>query len=232
MAQRTLPGIGLIGFWDLGYDGWKVENDGNLQLLSALVQASVLSMVAATPGSPTDGDMHIFTAAHPTEPNKLAIRDAGAWVYVTPREGAWVYNQATDQFMLFNGTAWVAGADMQSIIVACSDETTPIAAGTAKVTFRMPYAASLLAIRASLTTAQATNGAGTIFTVDVNEAGATILSTKLTIDNTEKTSVTAATPAVISDADLADDAEITIDVDSVGDGTATGLKVTLIVRRQ
>ena len=64
--------------------------------------------------------------------------------------------------------------------------------------------------------------------MDINEAGTSIISTKLTIDNTEKTSVTAATAAVISDASLADDAEITIDIDQIGDGTAKGLKVTLI----
>ena len=34
--------------------------------------------------------------------------------------------------------------------------------------------------------------------------------------------------SVISDTSLADDAEITIDIDQVGDGTAKGLKVVLI----
>ena len=53
-------------------------------------------------------------------------------------------------------------------------------------------------------------------------------STKITIDNTEKTSTTAAAPPVISDSTLADDAEVTIDIDTVGDGTAKGLKVTLL----
>jgi hypothetical protein len=33
---------------------------------------------------------------------------------------------------------------------------------------------------------------------------------------------------VISDTSLADDAEITIDIDQIGDGTAKGLKVILI----
>ena len=118
--------------------------------------------------------------------------------------------------------------NVQSIVVAASDETTALATGTAKVTFRMPYAFTLTSVRASLTTAQAS---GSIFTVDINEGGTTILSTKLTIDNTEKTSTTAATAAVISDVNLADDAEITIDIDQVGDGTAKGLKITLIGTR-
>lgn len=114
------------------------------------------------------------------------------------------------------------------LVIACSDETTALAAGTGKVTFRMPRAVTLTAVRASLTVAQAT---GSIFTVDINESGSTILSTKITIDNTEKTSTTAATPPVISDSALADDAEMTIDIDQIGDGTAKGLKVTLIGTR-
>jgi hypothetical protein len=111
------------------------------------------------------------------------------------------------------------------LVVAASDETTALATGTAKITFRMPRAVTLTAVRASLTTAQAS---GSIFTVDINEGGSSILSTKLTIDNTETTSTTAATPPVISDTALADDAEITIDIDQIGNGTAKGLKVMLI----
>ena len=114
------------------------------------------------------------------------------------------------------------------IQAAASDETTALTTGNGKVTFRMPHAMTLTAVRASLSTAQAS---GSIFTVDINEGGTSILSTKLTIDNTEKTSTTAAAAPVISDSALADDAEITIDIDQIGDGTAKGLKVTLIGTR-
>lgn len=110
------------------------------------------------------------------------------------------------------------------IPIACSDETTAIGVGTAKVTFHMPFAMVLTEVFAGLTTAQSS---GSIFTVDINEGGTTILSTKITIDNTEETSLTAATPPVISDSSLAKGAKITIDVDQVGSGTAAGLKVYL-----
>lgn len=122
-----------------------------------------------------------------------------------------------------------AGAETQYALevlaIACSDEITALTSGTNKTTFRMPFALTVTDVRGSLTTAQAS---GSIFTVDVNDSGTTILSTKLTIDNTEKTSTTAATARVISDTALADDAEITIDIDQVGDGTAKGLKVYII----
>lgn len=113
----------------------------------------------------------------------------------------------------------------ESFIIACSDESTALTTGTAKVTFRMPYAFTLQAVRASVTTAPV----GSTIIVDINEGGTTILSTKLSIDASEKTSTTAAVPPVISDSALADDAEITIDIDQVGSGTAgAGLKVALI----
>jgi hypothetical protein len=116
----------------------------------------------------------------------------------------------------------------ESMILACSDETSNLTTGTAKLTFRMPYAFTLMAVRASVSTAPV----GSTITVDINENGTTILSTKITIDAGEKTSTTAAIPPVISDASLADDSEITIDIDQVGSSTAgAGLKVYLIGTR-
>jgi hypothetical protein len=109
------------------------------------------------------------------------------------------------------------------ITIPISDETTAITTGDAKVTFRMPYAFTLTGVRASLSTASSSG----LPTFDINEAGSTILSTKITIDANEKTSTTAATPAVISDSAIADDAEITIDIDVAGTG-AKGAKITLI----
>ena len=115
---------------------------------------------------------------------------------------------------------------LEHILLVIGDETTNITTGTAKFTFRMPYTFTLTEVRASLATAS-TSGAPVL---DINEGGTTILSTKLTIDQDEKTSQTAATPAVISDTALADDAEITIDIDTAGTG-AKGLKVMLIGRQ-
>lgn len=109
------------------------------------------------------------------------------------------------------------------LIIAVGDESTAITTGTAKVTFRMPFAMTLTAVRASLSVV---SSSGTP-TFDINESGSTILSTKLTIDASEKTSTTAASAAVISDTSLADDAEMTIDIDVAGTGAA-GPKIYLI----
>lgn len=108
---------------------------------------------------------------------------------------------------------------------AVSDETTALTVGTAKISFRMPYAFTLSSVRASLNEAPA----GSNFIVNIKDSGTTIFSTNLTIDSGELTSTTAATPAVLSDTALADDALITVDIVQVGSTTAgKGLKISFI----
>lgn len=111
----------------------------------------------------------------------------------------------------------------ENLVYSLGDETTAITATGQKLAVRMPFSFVLSRVRGSLTTASSSG----IPTFNVNEGGSTVLSTKLTIDQGEKTSTTAATPAVISDNYLADDAEITFDVDVTGTN-ATGAKVALI----
>ena len=122
----------------------------------------------------------------------------------------------------------------ENFIVACSDETSDLTTGTAKVTFRMPYAMQIGEVRASLTTATSSG----VVTVDININGSSIFGdgetgTRLTIDAGERTSTTAATAYnFVSSATVVtfgDDAEVSIDIDTVGtEGTGKGLKVTLI----
>ena len=136
--------------------------------------------------------------------------------------GLFRYDASLDKYQLLN-----SAGQKETIVVAVSDESTAITTGTAKVTFRMPFAMTLTEIpRGSLSTASSSGNPA----IDINEAGASIFSTTLTIDVNEKTSTTAATAAVLSDTALADDAEITIDIDTAGTG-AKGLKVYLIGRR-
>lgn len=231
MAGRTLAGsLGLTGDWDLGENNWKDDNDLNLLKLSVVVQGRALELVSATPGAPAEGGIYLFSDTHPTQAGKIGVYDEATWKYITPAEGWRMWDVDSDFLREFDGTTWIevtsgggGGTVTESIIIAVGDETTAITAGAAKVTFRMPYAFTLTAVRASLNVA---SSSGTP-TVDINEGGASILSTKLTIDSGEKTSTTAAAAAVISDSALADDAEITIDIDTAGTG-ATGLKVYLI----
>ena len=112
-----------------------------------------------------------------------------------------------------------------SFVIACSDETTALTTGT-KVTFRLPYDYTITEVRASLTTA----GTGAnLVTLYIEQNGTSILSTKITIDASELTSTTAATPPVILTSALTDDASIDCDVDQIdSDGVSAGLKMYLI----
>ena len=96
---------------------------------------------------------------------------------------------------------------------AFGDEKSDIEVGTDKLTFQMPnFATTLTGVSVNLKTAPT----GSVATFDLNEAGVSLLSTKITIDAGEKTSVTAAIPPVISDSAIAANAIITVDIDGVG----------------
>lgn len=124
----------------------------------------------------------------------------------------------------FGGGGGGAEGAVQNISVACSDEVTGLSIGV-KVNMRMPYSFTLSEVRASLSAAQIS---GSLITVDIKQNGASILSVPLTFDNGEKTSLTAASQAVISASAIGNDSEITFEVTQIGDGTAKGLKVYLI----
>lgn len=129
---------------------------------------------------------------------------------------AWTPLTLTDNLVIV-GTQ-LRGVETHGI--ALSDEDTAITTGTNKATFSLPYAFTITSVYATLNTVSSSG----LPTVDINEVGASILSTKLTIDASEKTSATAASAAVISDASIAANAEIGFDIDVAGTG-AKGLKV-------
>lgn len=136
-----------------------------------------------------------------------------------------ILGQPTDLVLILRDLATAVNSIAEAYIIPCSDQTTALTAGTEKFTIPdWPFPFRLTDVRAGLTVAQAS---GSIFTVDVNKDGASILSTKLTIDNTELTSRTAATRYVMSDTYLAEGSKVSFDIDQVGNGSAKGLVVTL-----
>lgn len=160
--------------------------------------------------------------AWPDEIDAVAAAPSGNLGTTTP-----THRQSHDQYR----TALIAvkdkvntlsGGTVQPLEYAISPEDVDVTTGTSKLTVRAPYALTLTEVRLSASVA---SSSGTP-TVDMNVSGSSVLSTKLTLDVSEKTSETAATAAVISASYVADDAEITFDIDTAGTGVR-GLKVKL-----
>ena len=115
----------------------------------------------------------------------------------------------------------------QSFELICSGETEALTTGYDKAKIRLPYAFTISAVKASLSTPQSS---GSILTVDVirSSGSVSLFSTPITIDNNETYSATAATPAVLSITSMFEDQELSVAITQVGDGTAKGLKVYII----
>lgn len=112
---------------------------------------------------------------------------------------------------------------------------TNITTGTTKGAMVLPFGIVLSSVAqrgiyASVAEAQPS---GTPLTVDVKRNGVSILNVKLTFDNGERSTITAALPpTLVAGGDvLAAGDEITIDVQQVGTAGAKGLKVYLVGQR-
>lgn len=119
-GERALPGLGLYGFWTPTSDSWMWGATGtnvDWRVLSAIGKLSVISRVPTLPTSPADGEIYMLTLGGNI--NNIVIRDAGAWVYLPPKEGwtAWVADE--DREYIFDGTAWLApysNADIDALL--------------------------------------------------------------------------------------------------------------------
>ena len=177
----------------------------------------------------------IASEAYITEPSLAANGLLRGWLVV--KKGTTDLSDTTQAQFIAAGklgeVGSAGGGGVGNVVaelgIAVSDETTALTTGTAKGTFRMPYAMTVTDVRATVTTAP--TGANII--VDINDGGTSIMTTnKLSIDATEKTSTTAATAPGVTDTALADDAEITIDIDQIGSTIAgAGLKIWVIGTR-
>ena len=140
-----------------------------------------------------------------------------------------VGNAATIPALTITKAMTAVAAKTEHIGIALGDESTVLSAASTTVpvvTLHTPYGFTLTDVKVGCTVAP--TGAS-LLTIDVHEAGTTVLSTKVTVDATEKTSGTAATAPVISDSALAEDSLIEIFVDQLDtDNVAAGVKVYLI----
>lgn len=219
---------------------------GGLSVLDDADAAAIRTTLALVPGTNVqafDADLSTIAGLTATTDNFM-VGSSGAWTVETPAQaqislcgadpnadritfwddsvGACGYLTPPTNFIISGTSATIR----EAIVVALSDESsTLLTTGTGKAAFNMPYAFTLTSVRCSVTTVQT---AGSLLTFNIKENGTTILSTNITIDNSETSSATAATPPVISDTALADNSVISFDIVTVGTAAAKGAKCYLI----
>lgn len=103
MPARNVPGLGLVAFWDYG-SNFKDGMDADLLTLSVVTQMAVISRISAVPGGASNGAIYLLTDGANAE--KIAVRDNGAWVYLTPLEGWRVYVKDTGLVWFYDGADW------------------------------------------------------------------------------------------------------------------------------
>lgn len=200
-----------------------------------------LSDVLPNTGTPEDGDVLAWSA---TQNAWIALPPSDAVSSVNGQTGAVTLSlEDLDDVMtgtgapdigdtlVWDGSQWVAQPQSGVVSrvgmafekeIALSDLTAALTAGTTKGYWRPAFAATGVSARLSLRVSSSSG----LPTVDMNKSGVSMMSTKLSIDVGETTSLTAATPVVMSDTTWAIDDLIEFDIDIAGTG-AMGAIVTV-----
>lgn len=134
---------------------------------------------------------------------------------------------AAKQILQANGAAaptWVDNVWVQTI--SLSDLSTALATGTFLNYFDLPFDVVLTEVIATVSTASSSG----LPQFNVKKNGTTVFSTNVTIDATETSSLTAATPAVISVTTGSKGDRYSADIVAAGTGTK-GAQITCIFKR-
>lgn len=128
MAQRALPGLGIRGFYDAGYEGWGTPLSEDLRVLSVLVAGNALSRTTALPAAGATGDIYIVPADATANADQIAVWDgesgSEAWVYLAPVTGVivWIADEAASvrwegsSWNLTSSSAGMSGADIRAAL--------------------------------------------------------------------------------------------------------------------
>ncbi len=124
--------------------------------------ASVASRLAAQPASPSQGDRHLATAtAGDWTENSVFEYDGSAWVETVPTEGTHVYDEDTDESLIYNGSAWVLLVSNLGALKVSSALGEIASAGT-ESTARSNLGLGSLAVLSSLNLGSSTELQGTL----------------------------------------------------------------------
>lgn len=146
-------------------------------------------------------------------------------------------NYLTSDIRVYAGKSTVTRADywidVKDLYESASLTPTGITCSVLDEDLSAATGQAIIASPENLTITQVFAKVGTVATgstiiIDINVNGTSILSTKITIDASEKTSLTAAIPPVLSSTSLVQGDEITIDIDQAG-ATIAGKDLTVYI---
>lgn len=219
----------------------RAATTGNITIATALNNGDTLDGVTLATGdlvlvkdqsSAAENGLYVVGAS-PVRWAALGLYDLYCGMLVTVQEGTanagrvWLCTSSAGGTLGSTALAFsrFPAVETKEFMFALSDEVNNLSTGTAKATWRAPHALENVTLRASVNTAPT----GSTIIVDVNKNGSTMMSVnKLSIDASEKTSTTAATAVGMTTTTLADDDEVTFDIDQVGSTIpGKGLKVYL-----
>ncbi len=87
-----------------------VTHNEALQILDAITQLTVTATLTAPPSDPQEGSCFAIatsaTGIWSARDGKLAFRQDGGWIYITPREGWRGWFLAEDRLRIHDGSAW------------------------------------------------------------------------------------------------------------------------------
>lgn len=235
----ALTNLGITEGYTDGENSWGATMNANLRKIDALTQLNLVSAALVTPpGSPATGAAYIVrgdgTGAWDTHDQEIAVYNGTSWEFHTAKEGWVAYDNNTNAFLFFDGSVWVNLTTKLAVGMpfewqfALGGETQAVAAGNL-IKIRAPCNFTAVRIYVSVNEPQES---GDIIEFDVLKNGTTMLSTLITVDNTDTTSKAADTPEVVSSANVDDDDIIIVQCTEEGAGTATGAKIRFVgVRR-
>jgi len=89
--------------------GAEVTFNESMYKLDSLIHLSPLAQQNAPPGSPSHGDVYLVatgTGVWAGYNNHIAYYINNQWRFAVPRDGMRAYNQDTDEYLYYNGSAW------------------------------------------------------------------------------------------------------------------------------
>lgn len=104
------PNIGLTNLEDAQNQKHLTVNK-NMAIIDALLNTNVTSVLTTPPGSPSEGDVYLIadsgaTGAWTGKEDNITIFIGNAWQFFSPYYGWKIVNIATQQLLMYNGTAW------------------------------------------------------------------------------------------------------------------------------